>query len=98
MKIINSSILSNLTVGNDSVGEFECRTSASNPQATLTIVRQSSDGTKYSDIQYKTASTYVDGINSVKFMVEKFIFAKSKPFSTVFFSCLQSIFFYMEIC
>ncbi|CAF1198899.1 unnamed protein product [Adineta steineri] len=69
MKIIDSTILSNLTVGNDSLGEFECRTSISNPQATLTIIRQSNDGIKHSDIPYKTSSTYLNGINSIKFML-----------------------------
>jgi hypothetical protein len=69
MKIIDSTLLSNLTVGNDNLGEFECRTSISNPQAILTIIRQSNDGVKHSDIQYKTSSTYTNGINSIKFMV-----------------------------
>lgn len=69
MKIIDSSILSNLSVGNDNLGEFECRTSISNPQAILSIIRQSNDGIKHSDIEYKTPSTYSNGINSIKFMV-----------------------------
>lgn len=69
MRIIDSSMLSNLTVGNNSLGEFECRTSVSNPQAVLTIVRQSNDGVKHADIQYKSASTYINGVNSVKFTV-----------------------------
>ena len=41
----------------------------SNPQAILTIIRQTNDGIKHSDIQYKTSSTYINGINSIKFMV-----------------------------
>lgn len=69
MKIIDSAILSNLSVGSDNLGEFECRTSMSNPQATLTVMRQSNDGTKHVDIEYKTPSTYINGINSIKFMV-----------------------------
>ena len=69
MKIIDSSILSNLTVGYDNLGQFECQTSVSNPQAQLTVIRQTNDGKKYSDIQYKTPSTYSRGINSIKFMV-----------------------------
>jgi hypothetical protein len=75
MRIMDSTLLSNLTVGNDNLGEFECRTSISNPQATLTVIRQSNDGTKHSDIQYRTPSTYINGINSIKFMVS-FIFAR----------------------
>jgi hypothetical protein len=69
MRIIDSTLLSNLTVGNDNLGEFECRTSISNPQATLTVIRQSNDGKKHTDIQYKTPSSYINGINSIKFMV-----------------------------
>lgn len=76
MKILDSTLLSNLTIGNDNLGEFECRTSLSNPQAILTIIRQTNDGIKHSDILYKTPSTYINGINSIKFMVEKFIFPK----------------------
>jgi hypothetical protein len=53
----------------DNLGEFECRTSASNPQATLTIIRQSNDGIKHSDIQYRTTSHFVNGTNSIKFLV-----------------------------
>ncbi|CAF5074428.1 unnamed protein product, partial [Rotaria socialis] len=68
MKIIDSTILSSLSVGNDNLGEFECRTSLSNPQATLSIIRQSNDGVKHLDIEYKTPSTYINGINSIKFM------------------------------
>jgi hypothetical protein len=69
MKIIDSKILSNLTIGNDNLGELECRTSLSNPQARLTIIRQTNDGIKHSDILYKTPSTYINGINSIKFTV-----------------------------
>ena len=69
MKIIDSSILSNLTIGYDNLQEFECRTSISNPQAILTVIRQTNDGIKHSDIQYKTPSVYRNGINSIKFMV-----------------------------
>jgi hypothetical protein len=69
MKIIDSTILSNLTIGNDNLGEFECRTSLSNPQAMLTIIRQTNDGIKHSNILYKTPSIYINGINSIKFMV-----------------------------
>ncbi|CAF1114272.1 unnamed protein product [Rotaria sordida] len=71
MKIINSSILSNLFVGSDNLGEFECRTSMSNPQAKLTIIRQSNDGLKHSDIAYNTKSTYINGNNSIKFMLPR---------------------------
>ncbi|CAF3700945.1 unnamed protein product [Rotaria socialis] len=71
MKIIDSTILSSLSVGNDNLGEFECRTSLSNPQATLSIIRQSNDGVKHLDIEYKTPSTYINGINSIKFMLPR---------------------------
>ncbi len=74
MKIIDSTILSNLTIEHDNLGEFECRTSLSNPQATLTIIRQTNDGIKHSDILYKIPSTYMNGINSIKFMVINFDF------------------------
>ena len=96
MRIIDSTILSNLTVGNDNLGEFECRTSLSNPQATLTIIRQTNDGIKHSDIQYRTPSTYINGINSIKFMVSIEIFSKyfSHRFSV---SYHKSICLYMEI-
>jgi hypothetical protein len=69
MRIIDSTILSNLTVGNDNLGELECRTSLSNPQAILTIIRQTNDGIKHSDISYRTPSTYINGINSIKFLL-----------------------------
>jgi hypothetical protein len=77
MKIIDSTLLSNLTVGNDNLGEFECRTSISNPQAILTIIRQANDGVKHSDIQYKTSSTYINGINSIKFMVSFILWSRN---------------------
>lgn len=96
MRIIDSTLLSNLTVGYDNLGEFECRTSLSNPQAILTIIRQTNDGVKHSDILYKTPSSYIDGINSIKFMV-------NLPFSSTNFlhrflsSYLALIYLYMEI-
>ena len=71
LRIIDSTLLSNLTIGNDNLGEFECRTSLSNPQAILSIIRQTNDGIKHLDILYKTPSTYINGINSIKFMVKK---------------------------
>ncbi len=67
--IIDNPILSNLSLDNDNSRVFECRTSSSNPQVQLTVFRQSKDGEKYLDIQYKTSSTYIDGINSIQFMV-----------------------------
>lgn len=69
MRIIDSTRLSNLSMNSDNLGEFECRTSVSNPQATLSISRQSNDGIKHSDIQYLTSSNYIDGTNSIKFLV-----------------------------
>jgi hypothetical protein len=96
MKIIDSRILSNLTVGNDNLGEFECRTSLSNPQAILTIIRQSNDGVKHSDIQYRTPSTYINGINSIRFVVRKEFCRKLFIFIFIF-SYLKLIFLYMEI-
>jgi hypothetical protein len=67
--IIDNPILSNLSLDIDNSRVFECRTSSSNPQVQLTVFRQSKDGEKYLDIQYKTSSTYIDGINSIQFMV-----------------------------
>jgi len=55
---------------NDISNEFECRTSSSNPQVQLKIIRQSKDGQKHFDIQSKTPSSYINGINSIKFMVD----------------------------
>jgi hypothetical protein len=67
--IIDNLILSNLSFDNDNSRIFECRTSPSNPQLQLTVFRQTKDGQKYFDIQYKTSSTYINGINSIQFMV-----------------------------
>ncbi len=97
MKIIDSRILSNLTVGNDNLDEFECRTSLSNPQAILTIIRQTNDGIKHSDIQYRTPSIYINGINSIRFVVRIEFFRKLFFFIS-YFSYLELIFLYMEIC
>ncbi|CAM4919915.1 unnamed protein product [Rotaria socialis] len=51
--------------------EFECRTSLSNPQAQLTIFRQSNDGKIHPDIQYITSLSYINGINSIKFTLPR---------------------------
>jgi hypothetical protein len=59
---------------NDIPNEFECRTSSSNPQVQLKIIRQSKDGQKHFDIQSKTPSSYINGINSIKFMVDFSLF------------------------
>jgi hypothetical protein len=67
--VINNALFSNLSMDNDDPIEFECRTSISNPQVQLTITRQSNDGQKHFDIQYKTSTSYINGINSIKFMV-----------------------------
>ena len=72
MRIINSELLSNLSMTNESLGEFECRTSASNPRAVLTIIRQSNDGVKHADIQVRPSESYINGSNSIKFMVSRF--------------------------
>ncbi|CAF4048068.1 unnamed protein product [Rotaria sp. Silwood2] len=67
--IIGNEFFSNLSMNNDTYNEFECRTSISNPQTQLTIIRQSNDGQKHFDIRYKTSDTYINGINSIKFML-----------------------------
>lgn len=69
MRITNSGLLSNLSIGSDEQTEFECQTSISNPEATLTITRQSNDGIKHSDIRYESTSNYADGKNSIRFKV-----------------------------
>lgn len=97
MKIIDSSLLSNLTVGHDNLGEFECRTSLSNPQATLTIIRQTNGGAKFSDILYKTPSTYINGINSIRFMVTIQFLSYFISFDVYRSSYLKLIYHYMEI-
>jgi hypothetical protein len=96
MRIIDSKILSNLTIGNDNLGELECRTSLSNPQAKLTVIRQTNDGIKHSDILYKSPSTYINGINSIKFTVN-FSNIIKEFFINSNFSYLQLICLYMEI-
>jgi hypothetical protein len=67
--IIDNSSLSNLSSDHDNSRVFECRTSLSNPQVQLNVFRQGKDGQKYLDIQYKTSSTYINGINSIQFSV-----------------------------
>lgn len=67
--IVGNELLSNLSLGEGSPGEFECLTSVSNPQAQLKVTRRSPDGQEQADIQYKTTSSYRDGINSIKFLV-----------------------------
>lgn len=68
MKILDSSVLSNLTIGgNTTLDEFECRTSLSNPQAKLSIIRQTNDGIRHTDIITRDPSTYINGINSLRF-------------------------------
>jgi hypothetical protein len=67
--IVGNELLSNLSLDGGSPGEFECRTSVSNPQAQLKVTRRSLDGQEHTDIQYRTTSSYQDGINSIKFMV-----------------------------
>ena len=64
-------IIEHTNFSNDSDNSrlFECRTSISNPQVQLTITRQTSDGTKHHDIQYKTSNSYTNGINSLQFTV-----------------------------
>lgn len=59
----------NFSKDNDNSRLFECRTSISNPQAQLTVTRQTSDGEKHYDIQYKTSNSYINGINSLQFTV-----------------------------
>ena len=68
--IVDHPIFSNLSLDHDNCRVFECRTSSSNPQAQLTVYRQANDGTKHMDIQYKTSSAYINGINSIQFTVE----------------------------
>jgi len=79
--IIENTILSNLSIDNDNPRVFECRTSISNPQAQLIITRQTNDGQQHHDFQYKTSSSYINGINSIQFMVH-FI---SNFFSSIIF-------------
>ena len=67
--IVGNELLSNLSLDNGGPGELECRTSVSNPQAQLKVTRRSADGQEHADIQYKTASSFRDGINSIKFLV-----------------------------
>jgi hypothetical protein len=96
--IIESSLLSNLSIDdNDKPIEFECRTSISNPQVQLTITRQTDDGQKHFDIQYKTSSIYINGINSIKFTVyfQLNLFSNNHFYT---FSYLELIFLFMEIC
>ncbi|CAF1488244.1 unnamed protein product [Rotaria sordida] len=69
--IIGNEFFSNLSMDDDICNEFECRTSISNPQTQLTIIRQSNDGEKHFDIRYKTSSIYINGINSIKFMLPR---------------------------
>ena len=70
MTIVDHEFFSNLSLDQDNCRVFECRTSPSNPQAQLTVYRQSMDGTIHRDIQYKTSTSYVNGINSIQFTVE----------------------------
>ncbi|CAF1528193.1 unnamed protein product [Rotaria sp. Silwood1] len=67
--IINNEFFSNLSMNNQIYNEFECRTSISNPQTQLTIIRQTNNGEKYFDIQYTSINSYINGINSIKFML-----------------------------
>jgi hypothetical protein len=67
--IIEKTRFSNLSIDNDNSRVFECRTSISNPQAQLMVSRQTNDGQKHFDIQYITSSSYINGINSIQFMV-----------------------------
>ena len=68
--IIDNSSLSNLSSDHDSSKIYECRTSLSNPQVQLTVFREGKNGQKYLDIQYKTSTTYTNGINSIQFTVD----------------------------
>jgi len=91
--IIENTILSNLSIDNDNPRVFECRTSISNPQAQLTITRQGNDGQKYLDIQYKTSSTYINGINSIQFMVRSFLCSSVIISSIIFLVTTNRYFF-----
>ena len=97
MRIIDSKLLSNLSISDNSLGEFECQTSLSNPQASLRIIRQSNDGVKHSDIQYRTASNYVGGMNSIKFLVSLVILSTMMSIHLSIFSYPLSIYHCMEI-
>ncbi|UJR14891.1 hypothetical protein I4U23_001875 [Adineta vaga] len=67
--ILGNELLSNLSINNDSPREFECQASLSNPPVQLKITRQSNDGQKYADVQYKSLNSDPTGINSIKFML-----------------------------
>ncbi|CAF1409739.1 unnamed protein product [Adineta steineri] len=67
--IIGNEFFSNLSINNDDSREFECRTSSSNPPAQLKITRQTNDGQKHLDIQYKKPKSLTNGNNSIKFML-----------------------------
>jgi hypothetical protein len=95
--IVESEILSNLSMDNNLYGEFECRTSISNPQAQLSITRQSNDGQKHLDIQYRTPSSYNNGINSIKFIVCLIFNLFFNNLFSIIFSYLESIFLFMVI-
>ncbi|CAF1569206.1 unnamed protein product, partial [Adineta ricciae] len=69
ISIVENELLSNLSMNNEGPREFECRSSKSNPPAQLRITRQSNDGQKYADVQYKTLTSDTTGVNSIKFML-----------------------------
>ena len=81
----------------NNLSEFECRTSLSNPQAQLTLFRQSNDGQKHFDIQYKTSSLYKNGINSIKFMVYFLVNFWLLNYLLIRFSYLELIVLFMKI-
>ena len=92
--IIDHAILSNLSLDQQNCRVFECRTSLSNPQVQLTVYRQSKNGQKYMDIQYKTSTLYIDGINSIQFMVEYFFRMIFRDWSFRFFLVTSNRFFF----
>jgi hypothetical protein len=94
--IVENTILANLSLDNDTSRVFECRTSISNPQAQLIITRQGTNGEKHLDIQYKTSSSYINGINSIQFMVCFLFHLFANPLLGIS-SYRQSIFHFIEI-
>lgn len=69
---VDDSLLANLSLNHQYSDVFECRTSRSNPPLQLIVYRQAKTGEKHFDIHYRTSTIYIDQINSVQFMVEKF--------------------------
>ena len=67
--IVGNASLTNLSLDVESEREFECRTSPSNPRGQLKVFRRLQNGEEIGDIQYRTSSSYQNGINSIKFLV-----------------------------